>query len=95
MSTKTLFKHVLEGIEDNNAMNNGQYSDWQSAQDAIDAYGDTFTGEQPDDAEMTATVGALAMIIASNGELRDAAIDAFNRSVWGVEFGNASGSDTI
>ena len=91
----TLFKHVLTGIEDNNRMNGCQYSEWQSAQDAIDAYGDTFTGETPDGKEMTATVGALAMIIASNGELRDMAIDAFNRSVWGVEFGNASGSDTI
>lgn len=89
---KTLFKHVLSGMEDNNEINGGEFKDWDSAEHAIETYAEDESNFDCDDAEREITVKALDMIIDSNGEKYEEAVDMWNNAVWGQEFGNESGS---
>ena len=87
----TLFKEILRGIEDNNDINDASYSDWTDAQHAIDTYGENFTGECDAD-EMAHTIKALNIIIESNGDKREQAVEQWNFAVWGQNFANNSGN---
>jgi ribosomal protein L16/L10AE len=81
----TLFKHVLEGIEDNNNINDGSYRDWEDADHAIDTYENSSLEELDtlDDEELEATRIALDRIIETNGKERPQAIHAFNEKIFG------------
>lgn len=87
----TLFRIVLEGMQDNNEINGAQFSDWDMVDDAIDCYKNNFDGDCPEQ-ELQATRDALKKIIDSNGELLDEAIDEWNMSVWGQKFSNNNGA---
>ena len=86
----TLFKHVLDGIQENNAINGAKYNDFQDAEQAIEVYGGSFKGEC-DQQERSITVQALNMIIESNGEKLHEVVSFLNESVWGRDFANNTG----
>ncbi len=86
----TLFKHVFEGMEDNNVYNDGCFSDWKTSENAIEAYGETFTWEC-DFKEMKITKECLQIIIDSNGLELEKAISYYNNQVWGQNFEDNNG----
>lgn len=89
----TLFKHVLEGLEENCKMNNltSLFEGFDTVQDAIDLYGSTFNGDC-DAGELSASITALAEIQKSGNKgieqkETQAAIKKWNEVVWGQDFG--------
>jgi len=78
----TLFLHTLDGMTDNNEVHDAQFSDWSSAQQAIETYKTSFD-EDVSESEMNATVSAIQKIIDSNGSDIEAAKEEFNAIVWG------------
>ena len=87
----TLFKVVLAGIEDNNDINDASYNDWTDAQHAIETYEENFSGEC-DEEEMAHTIKALNIIIESNGDKLEQAVEQCNMSIWGQNFADNSGN---
>lgn len=87
----TLMKHVYESMLENNQNNDGSFSDWESAENAIEAYGSTFTGECDSDEEVAVTKEALQMIIDSDGEDYEKAATYYNVKIWGTNFSSNRG----
>ncbi len=77
---KTLFAFVVSGIEDNNCINDGQWSDWDVT-DAIEVFGSGFEGQTPPE-ENDLTFNFIALIIQENGLNRDDIVRLFNKMVW-------------
>lgn len=78
---KTLFQHTIDGMIENNENNGANFSDWEHAGDAIDTYKTSFTGENPGETELAATIESIDMIIMSNGEKLETAIHLFERRI--------------
>lgn len=90
----TLFTHIIEGLDENHSMN--QLDHWfdgfSSGEEAIEIYGETFTGETSDE-EMEATKTALNTMFKYDVDgiehsWAQAAIQEWNEAVWGQSFGN-------
>ena len=45
----SLFTHVLDGMVENNKMNDVNFDTWDSAEHAIETYKDSFDGDYDDD----------------------------------------------
>jgi hypothetical protein len=87
----TLFKHVLNGMIENNRMHGAEFKDFDDAEHAIEIYANTFVGDV-EEAERQATIVALNKIIKSNGAEIEQAIESWNVDVWGQNFANNFGS---
>lgn len=75
-----LFSHVLSGMIENNEINDGSFSQWDSANHAIETYADSFDGETSD-YEMAETVIAIQKII--DGADPQSVKSEFNELIWG------------
>ena len=85
----SLFTQVLNGMKENNKINGSQFSDWDNAESAIEAYGSEVPSVSTE--EMAATVSALTLIIESSGEKIEQAVSQYNKAVWGQNFANNNG----
>ncbi|NOY72180.1 MAG: hypothetical protein GXP14_07350 [Gammaproteobacteria bacterium] len=90
----TLFKHIIDGLNENAAMNNLDhwFDGFDSAEEAIALYGDSFSGETTED-EMKATVHALGVMFVYDVDdiehnTAQNVIRTWNKRVWGQDFVN-------
>ncbi|MFT6496297.1 MAG: hypothetical protein ACJA2A_002083 [Cycloclasticus pugetii] len=95
----TLFKHVVDGLEENFNMNDIETlcDGIDSGIDAIDIMGEGFNGETSD-SEMEATIKALDIIVKSGEKsyyepICQKAIQDWNIEIWGQDFGSNNGSE--
>lgn len=70
-------KAAIEGVEDNNKINDGSWLNWDDAQHVAETYGIELCGEG---------VEVISRAIASNGESLKVDLPAVELAVWGQNF---------
>lgn len=70
-------RQAIEGVEDNNRINDGRWSDWEDAQHVAEAYGVELCGEGAQ---------VIERAIASNGASLVEDLPAVELAVWGQNF---------
>ena len=70
-------RQAIEGVEDNNRINDASWSDWEDAQHAAETYGVELCEEG---------VQIIERAIASNGESLKIDLPAAELAVWGQNF---------
>ena len=70
-------RQAIEGVEDNNRINSGGWSDWEDAQHVADTYGVQLCGEGAQ---------VIERAIASNGASLAEDLPAVELAVWGQNF---------
>ena len=70
-------RQAIEGVEDNNRINSGSWSDWEDAQHVADTYGVQLCGEGAQ---------VIERAIASNGAYLAEDLPAVELAVWGQNF---------
>lgn len=95
----TLFKHVLDGMEENQQMSglDTLCEGLTDGQEAIDIFGENYEGDMTDE-EMLATIKALDVTVEANEisyyePKSQVAIKTWNETVWGQDFGSDRGSE--
>ncbi len=95
----TLFKHVVEGLEENFNMNdlNTLCDGFDSGEEVISIMGESFKGDLAD-GEMKATIKALDIFVKSGEKSYyepdcQKAIEDWNIEVWGQNFASNNGSE--
>lgn len=78
----TTFKQIVEGVEENNSINDGKWSDWQSAHDIINVYGPLSDDEISEEKAMA----VLNQAIQTNGQSLPDDLRALQREIWGQNF---------
>ena len=88
----TLFSHIIDGLNENASMNNLDhwFDGFDSAQEAIEIYGESFRGETTAD-ELAATKKALELMYQYDVDdishaHAQSAIEEWNIEVWGQDF---------
>ena len=95
----TLFSHTLSALTENMLYNNLDhlFDGFDSVDEAIDFYYETFSNNDPFEAELIATQNALKLMFdAQSKSTRDPvaqqAIEQWNTIVWGQDFGDGEKS---
>ena len=70
-------REAIEGVEDNNSINDGRWSDWVDAAHIAETYGIELCQEG---------IQIIERAIASNGESLKIDLPAAERAVWGQNF---------
>ena len=70
-------RQAIEGVEDNNRINDGHWSDWEDAQHIAETYGVELCGEGTQ---------VIERAITSNGESLVEDLPAVELAVWGQNF---------
>lgn len=95
----TLFSHTLSALTDNMLYNNLDhlFDGFDSVDEAIDCYYETFSNDDPFEAELIATQDALKLMFDAQSKsmgdpVAQQAIEQWNTIVWGQDFGDGEQS---
>lgn len=77
-------KKAVEAVEDNNQINDGEWSDWDDADHVAETYSVDYAGDHPGLASETAAV--INRAIRTNGQSLNDDLPAISRSFQGQVF---------